>query len=83
MFGLFSKKKYKPTVTLEDKEWLEQNINWFIQVFGLEKLIEEPFIYPTIENFPYEDLTDLVEFEKLKFQNKTHVHHKKFQQPFL
>ena len=65
MFGLFSKKKYKPSVTLEDKEWLEKNINWFIQVFGLEKLKEEPFIYPTVENFPYEDLTDLVEFEKL------------------
>ena len=39
MFMLFSKKSYRPTVTQEDKNWIEQKIIWFIEVFGLEKLI--------------------------------------------
>lgn len=58
MFGLFNKKTYQPTVTPEDKEWVERNIIWFIEVFGLDKLKEQPFIFPTVENFLYNNLKD-------------------------
>lgn len=63
MFGLFSKKRYQPTVTIEDKEWVEKNIIWFIEVFGLDKLNEQPFISPTFENFPYNNLKDTEQFQ--------------------
>lgn len=65
MFGLFKKKIYQPTVTLEDKNWIEENISWFIEVFGLEKLKEQPFISPTTENFPYDNLKESDQFQKL------------------
>jgi tetratricopeptide (TPR) repeat protein len=65
MFGLFSKKTYQPTLTLEDKEWVEKNIIWFIEVFGLDRLKEQPFIAPTTENFPYSDPKDTEQFQKL------------------
>jgi tetratricopeptide (TPR) repeat protein len=65
MFGLFSKKKYKPTVTPEDKDWIEKNIMGFIEVFGLDKLKKQPFISPTIETFPYDNLKDTSQFQKL------------------
>jgi tetratricopeptide (TPR) repeat protein len=65
MFGLFGKKKYLPTVTSEDKDWVEKNIIWFIEVFGLAKLREQPFILPTTENFPYNNLHDTDQFQKL------------------
>lgn len=65
MFGLFNKKTYQPSVTPEDKDWIEKNIIWFIQVFGLDKLKEQPFILPTSENFPYNNLKDSEQFQKL------------------
>src|SRR5918993_1184715 len=65
MFGLFGKKKNQPSVTPEDKEWVEQNIIWFIEAFGLDKLKEQPFILPTLENFPYKDLKDGNQFQQL------------------
>lgn len=65
MFGLFSKKTYQPTLTPEDKEWVEKNIIWFIEAFGIEKLKEQPFIAPTTENFPYSNLKDTEQFQKL------------------
>lgn len=65
MFGLFSRKTYQPTLTLEDKDWVERNIIWFIEVFGLARLKEEPFISPTIDNFPYSDPRDTQQFQKL------------------
>ncbi|MBK9249995.1 MAG: tetratricopeptide repeat protein [Ignavibacteria bacterium] len=65
MFGLFGKKKYSPTVTPEDKDWIEQNICWFIEVFGLDNLKVQPIILPTVENFPYNDLNDTNQFQKL------------------
>lgn len=65
MFGLFKKKAFKPTVTAEDKEWVEQNIRWFIEVFGPAKLKERPFILPTPDTFPYNDLKDPHQFNKL------------------
>jgi tetratricopeptide (TPR) repeat protein len=65
MFGLFSKKIHQPTVTPEDKEWVEKNITWFIEVFGLDRLKEQPFIAPTTDNFPYNNLQDTEQFQKL------------------
>jgi tetratricopeptide (TPR) repeat protein len=65
MFGLFSKKTYEPTVTPEDKDWVEKNIIWFVETFGLDKLKEQPFISPTTENFPYNNLKDTDQFRKL------------------
>lgn len=65
MFGLFNKKTYQPTVTPEDKDWIERNLIWFIELFGLDKLKEQPFISPTVENFPYNNLKDIDQFQKL------------------
>lgn len=65
MFGLFNKKNYQPTVTPEDKDWVEKNIIWFIECFGLDGLNARPFIAPTTENFPYTDLKDMAQFQKL------------------
>jgi tetratricopeptide (TPR) repeat protein len=65
MFGLFSKKTYQPTVTTEDKDWIEKNIIWFIEAFGLDKLKGQPFISPTTQNFPYNNLKDTEQFQKL------------------
>ncbi len=65
MFGLFSKKRYQPTVTPEDKDWIERNITWFIEVFGFDKLKAQPFILPTTENFPYNNVKDGEQFQKL------------------
>lgn len=65
MFGLFKQKTNKPSVTPDDKDWIEKNINWFIEVFGIDKLKETPFILPTIENFPYDNLKDDEQFQKI------------------
>lgn len=65
MFGLFKKKPLNPTVTPEDKDWIEKNLVWFIEVFGLDKLKEEPFISPINDNFPYTNLDDTEQFQKL------------------
>lgn len=68
MFGLFKKNDLTPTVTPEDKEWIELNLIWFIQVFGFDKLRGQPFILPTQDNFPYSDLNDSDQFQKLFVQ---------------
>jgi tetratricopeptide (TPR) repeat protein len=65
MFGLFNKKTYQPSVTPEDKDWIEKNITWFIEVFGIDKLKEQPFILPTAGNFPYDNIKDIEQFQKL------------------
>jgi predicted Zn-dependent protease len=65
MFGLFGKKKYLSTVTPGDKEWIEKNIIWFIEVFGFERLKAMPFISPGKENFPYDNLKDPQQFKQL------------------
>ncbi len=65
MFGLFNKKSYQPTVTPEDKEWIEKNISWFIEAFGFEKLRAQPFMLPVWEHFPYNNLKDGDQFKKL------------------
>ncbi len=65
MFGLFRKESTEPSVTPQDKDWIEKNVDWFIQTFGLDKIAATPFILPTTENFPYENLKDDKQFQKL------------------
>ncbi|MES2616576.1 MAG: tetratricopeptide repeat protein [Bacteroidota bacterium] len=65
MFGLFKNKSDKPTVTPEDKEWVEQVMIWLIESFGMDGLKKLPFILPTPKQFPYSDLNDLEQFQKL------------------
>ena len=65
MFGLFKKESNKPTLTPQDKEWVERNLIWFIESFGIDRLADTPFILPTTENFPYNNLKDDEQFQKL------------------
>lgn len=66
MFGLFKRKNdLRPHLSPPDKEWVENNFIWFIEVFGLERLKTQPFIIPSKENFPYNNLEDTAEFELL------------------
>lgn len=68
MFGLFKKKEYKSAVNDADKQWVEQNLIWFIETFGLDHLTNGAFYLPVIEVFPYTDLTKAEQFEKLFLQ---------------
>jgi tetratricopeptide (TPR) repeat protein len=66
ILALFGRKKsYSPTVTPEDKEWVENSLLWLIENFGLERLNKQPFISPTYENFPYTNLKDPEQFQQL------------------
>ncbi len=65
MFGIFKKETHRPTITPEDKDWVEKSFSWFIETFGLDKLKDTPFILPTLDNFPYENLKDDQQFQKL------------------
>lgn len=44
---------------------METNFIWFIEVFGLDRLKTQPFIIPSKENFPYNNLEDTAQFELL------------------
>lgn len=65
MFGIFKQKTFKHTVTIEDKEWIENNIIWFIEVFGFSKQKERPFILPSPDTFPFRNLKDSDQFRQL------------------
>jgi Flp pilus assembly protein TadD len=65
MFRLFGKKVFRPTVTQDDKDWIEMNIISLIKSYGFERLKEAPFIFPTEENFPYTNFKDEYQFQKL------------------
>ncbi len=54
-----------PSVTPEDKDWIEQNMLWFIEHFGVEPVREQPFILPSLENFPFNNLKDPDQFREL------------------
>jgi tetratricopeptide (TPR) repeat protein len=56
MFGLFENKRPKLTITEEDKSWVEDNLLWLGRVFGIERMLNIPFIYPYREEFPYKNL---------------------------
>ena len=64
MFGLFKKQKQRLTVTAEDKAWVEQQFVWMIEAFGMDHLQDNPFIVPTLEVFPYDNLNDPGQFQK-------------------
>ncbi len=68
MFGLFSSKEYLPTVTAVDKDWVEQSFIWFLEVFGFERLRQQPFYAPTVQSFPYYNLKDLHQLQQLLAQ---------------
>ncbi|NOS93774.1 MAG: tetratricopeptide repeat protein [Cyclobacteriaceae bacterium] len=68
MFGLFSSKEYLPTVTAVDKDWVEQSFIWFLEVFGFERLRQQPFYAPAVQSFPYDNLKDLRELQQLLAQ---------------
>jgi tetratricopeptide (TPR) repeat protein len=68
MFGLFKKKTYThsaQSVTDVDKDWIEKNIIWFIETFGLNHLKDDPFILPTKEIFNVDNLYDGIQFQNL------------------
>lgn len=73
MFGLFKKKEYKPAINDADKQWVEKNLMWYIETFGLEHLSKGAFYLPVIEVFPYTDLTQNEQFEKLFIQLCTYL----------
>lgn len=65
MFGIFKKKIIEPSVTDGDKAWIEQNMLWFLEVFGVEEILKNPFILPTYKNFPYNNVQSPEQFDKL------------------
>ena len=65
MFGLFKKESNQPTLTPQDKDWVEKNLTWFLESFGLDRLKDTPFILPTADNFPYDNLKDDQQFQRL------------------
>jgi tetratricopeptide (TPR) repeat protein len=62
MFRLFRKKENRYSVTPEDKIWVENNVCWLIENFGLKK---PPFLVPEFEFFPYTNLRDEHQFKAL------------------
>lgn len=65
MFGLFKNTKPKLTITPEDKEWVETNLIWLGETFGFERVKQTPFYLPITDYFPYTNLKDEEQFEKL------------------
>jgi hypothetical protein len=55
MFGLFQP---RCPVDVREKVWTEQRMQWLIQQFGLDELLNTEVILPTVEYFPeaFEDL---------------------------
>lgn len=47
MFSLFKRKvPLQPTVTPDDKKWIEENFDWLIKAFSFAKARDLPFILP-------------------------------------
>lgn len=70
MFKFFNRNSYiptanKPGLTEEDKNWVEQNLLWFIETFGMDRLVKEPFLLPTFDYFPYKNFKDENQFRQL------------------
>ncbi len=65
MFGFFKKRTEKPSVTDEDKKWIEKNISGYIEQFGLDHLEKSPFLIPEYEIFPYSNLRDGEQLDNL------------------
>lgn len=68
MFGLFKNNKPKLTITEEDKNWVETNLLWLGEVFGFDRIIQQPFVLPILDQFPYTNLKDEEQFEALLCQ---------------
>lgn len=65
MFNFFKKKSYKPPITIENQEWVEEKFIWLIESFGLEKIKKEAFILPSEDNFSQKDFIDTQQFNEL------------------
>lgn len=65
MFGLFGKKtSYHPSVTPKDQAWVEDMMIQLIIWLGIAPS-RQPFLTPTSENFPYDNLHAPDQFEQL------------------
>lgn len=56
MFNWFKNDKPKLTITEEDKKWVEDNLLWLGKTYGIERIINKPFVFSTYEEFPYKSL---------------------------
>jgi tetratricopeptide (TPR) repeat protein len=70
MFKFFNRNSYipkadKPGLNEEDRNWVEHNMLWLVEVFGLDRLINEPFFLPTFDYFPYKNLKEENQFRQL------------------
>jgi len=65
MFKLFGSKKPQLVITEADKTWIEENIIWFIEIFGFDVIQDRPFILPASDLFPYNDLSQRDQFQQL------------------
>jgi len=70
MFKFFNRNSYipkadKPGLNEDDKNWVEQNLLWFIEAFGIDRLLKEPFLLPTFDYFPYKNFKDENQFRQL------------------
>lgn len=68
MFHFFKKKTYQPTITNEDKEWLENTFIWLITSFGYDRLKSTPFLVANYETFPYTNIHSDEQFQQLFLQ---------------
>jgi tetratricopeptide (TPR) repeat protein len=65
MFGLFKKQPKIDFISKGDIGWVEDNLIWFIEGFGLDRIRKHPFLFPDYHTFPYTDLNNNEQFEKL------------------
>jgi tetratricopeptide (TPR) repeat protein len=65
MFSFFSRKSINHSVTVEDKNWIEINLVWMLENFGIDHLVNSPFILPTYQSFPFKNLHNESEFQEL------------------
>jgi tetratricopeptide (TPR) repeat protein len=65
MLNFFKRKIYKPPVTIENQEWIEEKFIWLIENFGLEKIRKEVFILPSKNDFLQKNFTDTQKFNEL------------------
>lgn len=65
MFNLFKRKTYRPSVTPDDQRWTEEQLLWLLQLFGVERVRQRPFLRPDAATFPYDDLSRPAQLQQL------------------
>lgn len=61
------------TLAAADRLFVDRTYLWLIEQFGTARLMSEPFLLPTPANFPYTDLEDPGQFERLLQQFCKHI----------